>query len=544
MAISSVWSQGYVTDTLYTDNIFREQAPSWINYVAALNGCVPRPLDRPFSYLELGCGMGHSITIFAAANPEARFVGVDFNPAHIDHAQRRARALGLSNLTFVEASFEDLAADPAGQGIARPLGLVTGSGAAGQYDFITFHGIYSWIRPAARAAMQRICFDRLLPGGFVYNSYNCLPGWAAEVPVQRLVSEFARVGSGDSTARASFAFSRIDEMAKIKSGFFAALPNLARQIGNLQKKPGNYLAHEYLNGDWNAFYATDVAEEMARAKLDYVGAATLAENHADLVLTEEARKAVAAQADPALRVLMRDFLVNQRFRRDVFVRGHARLGTRAQQRAKADLPLAAAKPLGDLKPSFKVPRGTVTFDIPNFDKLVALIGQGAASERELAAAFVGQGGKVQDFGRLLNILVATGTLSPAARSHQPAPLTRQKNGATPRQRLTLKSNAAEFQAAQENGTGAAFASPVSGNVVQLAASDLLALQECLTGSQTAAALAEKMQVAMGKRGMRILHEGKVVSEPAAQKARLEAQATTFLDQTLPFLRATGVLETA
>jgi SAM-dependent methyltransferase len=543
MAISSVWSQGYVTDTLYTDNIFREQGPAWVNYVAAISGCVPRPLDKPFVYLELGCGLGHSISIFAAAYPEARFVGVDFNPAQVDYAQRRARELGLANLTFIEASFQDFAADPAGQGIARGLG----GGAEGQVDFVAFHGIYSWVSAEARAAMRRIIFDRLKPGGLVYNSYNTLPGWSAEVPMQRLAKELALGGKGDSSKRAKDAFNQIGELAKLKSGHFAQASNLARTVETIVKKPGNYLAHEYLNGDWNAFYAPDVADEMAHAKLDFVGSATLTENHEDLVVTDEARKILAAQADPRLRLLLRDFMVNQKFRRDVFVRGHARLNARDTQRQKAQFPVVAAKPLHDLKPSFRVPRGTVTFDVPKFDALLGVLAEGAASETELAAAFAKAGGKTQDFGRLLAILTATGALFPAAKSFRPPALVKtagQKGGPMPRQRTSLKSNAVLLQKALAGGTGAALASPVSGSVQHLTIGDVLAVNECLGSNLTQSSLAEKLQGTMNRRGMRISTDGKVVTSADALKTQMEKQAATFLEQTLPLLRCLAVLESA
>ena len=38
--------------------LFRELSPAWLNYVAAINGCQPRPLDPGFTYMELGCGLG------------------------------------------------------------------------------------------------------------------------------------------------------------------------------------------------------------------------------------------------------------------------------------------------------------------------------------------------------------------------------------------------------------------------------------------------------------------------------------------------------
>ena len=543
MAISSAWSQGYVTDTLYTDNVFREQGPVWINYVAALKGCVPRPLDRPFGYLELGCGLGHSITIFAAAFPEAHFVGIDFNPAHIDYARRRASELGLSNLIFIEASFQDVAADAAGQGLAKDIGEV---------DFVAFHGIYSWISAEARAAMQRIIFDRLKSGGLVYNSYNTLPGWSPEVPMQRLAKELALAGTGDSGKRARDAFNKIGELAKLKTGHFAQASNLGRMVENLAKKPGNYLAHEYLNGDWNAFYAPDVVDEMGNAKLDFVGSASLIENEEDLVLTDEARKLLGQQTDSRLRLLIKDFMVNQKFRRDVYVRGHAHLGTREIRQNLARFPLVAAKSLDELKVAIKVPRGTVNVEEGQVTALKAVLSDGAASERDMSEAFGKVGGKTADLSRLLTIFTATGSLMPAARSFRMAPMAKSKQakaeaaaGQTlPRQRLSLKANEKLMLAALEKGSGVALASQVTGNAVQLAPADVLAMHECLNQAPNAAGLAEKLQVSMGKRGMRVVHEGKQLTEPTAILERLTVQADAFLQTTLPLLRRQGVLESA
>ena len=70
-------AHGYVTDTSYTDQFFRELAPAWLNYVAAVNGATPVPLDRPFVYLELGCGFGTSTVVNAGAYPQGKFHGCD-----------------------------------------------------------------------------------------------------------------------------------------------------------------------------------------------------------------------------------------------------------------------------------------------------------------------------------------------------------------------------------------------------------------------------------------------------------------------------------
>src|SRR5690349_4739501 len=93
-------AHGYVTDTSYTDQFFRELSPTWLNYAAALNGVAPRPLEGPFAYLELGCGFGASTVVNAGAFPQGEFHGCDIIPAHVDGARRHAAALGVANATF------------------------------------------------------------------------------------------------------------------------------------------------------------------------------------------------------------------------------------------------------------------------------------------------------------------------------------------------------------------------------------------------------------------------------------------------------------
>jgi SAM-dependent methyltransferase len=57
-----------------------------------------------------------------------------------------------------------------------------------QFDIIALHGVWSWVSAANRAMVKQIIRQRLRPGGIVYVSYNCLPGWAPIVPIRHLMS--------------------------------------------------------------------------------------------------------------------------------------------------------------------------------------------------------------------------------------------------------------------------------------------------------------------------------------------------------------------
>lgn len=535
-AISANWSEGYVTDTLYTDNVYREQSPVWINYVAGLQGCVPRPLDQPFSYLELGCGLGHSITVFAAAFPNGRFVGVDFNPAHIDFARRRAQALGLDNLSFVEASFQDLAADAAGQGIARSFGM---------FDFAALHGIYSWISADARVAVQHILFDRMQPGGLVYNSYNCQPGWSMEAPLQRLLKEFSATGTGDTLKRLRSALDRMKSLGAIKAGYFGATPQAVAALNALAQKPDRYLAHEFLNGDWNAFYGADVADEMAAAKLEFVGSATLMENHTDWLLTEEGQAQYSQQPDQRRAQLVQDFLISQKFRRDVFVRGHGRLAPAEIAAQRARQCLVASKSLDKISPTIKVRRGTITIDPARFKPLIEAVNGWAGTEGDFVAAITKASGSAGDISRLLALLTAAQHLTPAATvPPRPQELATITDGKVGRYTIPLKANIIELAMALAGRRSALMVSPVTGSTVACGLNGVLFLNEFQTAGGSIGDFAARVQAQMDARGLRPAKNGKSITDPAEIRNHLLEQLTQFASEDLSALVRMGVLRPA
>jgi hypothetical protein len=69
-------ASGYVTDVAYVPGFYPQMAPVTLRHVAALNGVCPPASGPGFRYLELGCGLGRSLTTLAAANPRGEFIGV------------------------------------------------------------------------------------------------------------------------------------------------------------------------------------------------------------------------------------------------------------------------------------------------------------------------------------------------------------------------------------------------------------------------------------------------------------------------------------
>jgi len=517
MSSGAEWSQGYVTDVSYTNSYFRELSPLWLNYVAAAQGARPRPLADGFTHIDLGCGLGQSSVVLAGCFPQGRFYGVDFNPAHVDAAQHAAAQLGLTNVTFIERAFEEL--------LEADLP---------QFDFITLHGIWSWIGESTRQAVARFVYAKLKPGGILYNSYNCLPGWAGDAPIRRLLLELGALHQGDSATRAEKAAKDALELANLKQGYFRAQPGAVDQIAKLPKRQANYLAHEYLNAAWTTFYSIDVADEMAAAKLTYLGSATLMDNFLELLLNDAAGQHCRKQPTERLRQLAQDFLTGQRFRRDVFVRGHPRLGRAETARNLREQCFALPGPIEDFSDKAKVPRGEITFDPKAMEIIRAAVTQGSVSLGEMMDGGAKGKGAV-DLERTVLMLAAVGRLIPTSAAFKPPRAAQQPA----KVRVLGDINRKLVPLGRQTMTRQNLVSSQTGISLPLDPIDAIALARMEEGIPPAK-LAEVVGAELKSRGIKINKDGKPIDDDKEAAARTQEIAGRFLSHQLPLLIRFGI----
>ncbi|MCG2582839.1 class I SAM-dependent methyltransferase [Massilia sp. TS11] len=308
------WTQGYASGTPYTSGHYREQSPSFLAYLCALHGYTPPDASAPFSYCELGFGRGLTLLVQAAAHPHAQFYGNDFNPGHVAEAQQLARAAQLDNVHLFEHDFATMA--------QAELGLP-------QFDFITLHGIYSWVNAENRQHLQRFIQRFLKPGGIVYISYNALPGWSGMAPLQHLFARYAEANPGPAERQVAGARQLLEALAEHDSAYFKDQPGAARRLASFNQTSVNYLVHEYLHPHWRAFYFDQVAAALGSAKLQFVTRASAATIYENLLFTPPQLAMLAGIADPILRETVRDYVLNIGFRGDVYMRGAVRMAPAA-----------------------------------------------------------------------------------------------------------------------------------------------------------------------------------------------------------------------
>lgn len=292
---------GYLTDLTYTNHYYEHLSPVALNYLAGLNGYAPRNL-ADFDYCELGCGAGMSLLVHAAAHPDGRFVGIDLNPEHIEHASRIATEAGINNLRL----------------IAEPVSDTLAQSEPHKFDFITLHGLYAWVSQDVRATICRFIAALLKPGGFVLVSYNARPGSSAREPLRDVMRRFAIPLSQNSLERAELGLSYLRVMLNARVPFFQLNPELEKYAESLFSRDLRYIAHEFFNEHWQPLAVDEVAGEMAKAGLRFAGSLPLWHNHPEADVPSSLTGLFENCSDRVAREAHKDFIYHTVFRTDLY----------------------------------------------------------------------------------------------------------------------------------------------------------------------------------------------------------------------------------
>jgi SAM-dependent methyltransferase len=356
----------YVNDVPYVRHYIGDLSPARLRLVAALNGTPPPPA-HDFDYCELGCAHGDTLAALAAAYPDGRFVGVDLSAAHITSAKRLARDGGLENIGFLERDFADLVEED-----------------IGEFDFIVAYGLLTWISPDKRKALLDFARAKLKPGGLLYVSYNTMPGWASVEPLRQLLLSPISGARGTTLERAQRGVAFAQSMAAAGAEYFSKNPAASEMLATIAKAGLPYVIHEYMHEHWSPMYFARVAWEMAAADLHFVGVSPVFLNFRDTAIPESMDAVFATVTDRATFESLKDFAINEFFRRDVYVKGRA---SRSTDVTDAYVDTTAWGTLSSALPetrSVALHHRTVKLDTPIFEALFAAIAAGASTFTALA----------------------------------------------------------------------------------------------------------------------------------------------------------------
>lgn len=295
-------TDGYTTDVNYPAFFYKEMQPVWLSCVTRFLGFSAPDVVRPFRLCELGCGVGINLLVAAASHSNAEFVGVDFNASHVGMAQEAAQAAGLKNITFIHSDFAQFAAHH-----AQP------------FDFITTHGVWSWIAPQHQNALLACVNAKLQSGGIFYLHYMCHPGSTDLLTVQHFLHLFAPHVPGTSAQQAQMGLKLLCQLGE--RGLFNDRPGVLKHLHNLRAKDPHDLAHEFLTDHWQPQHSVAVHQRISETGLNYLGSADVFNNlDISLSIPGNMQSVIQQTKIPAVAETLKDLARNSHQRMDIFQR--------------------------------------------------------------------------------------------------------------------------------------------------------------------------------------------------------------------------------
>jgi SAM-dependent methyltransferase len=505
----SDWTEGYVADIDYTYGYYEELNPNRL-LVPFLNvGLQPPEIATA---CELGYGQGVSLNLHAAAS-SVRWYGTDFNPAHAGFAQALA-GVADSGAELFDQSFAEFCGRP-----DLP-----------QFDFIGLHGIYSWVSAENQAVIVDFVRRKLRPGGVLYLGYNSQPGYAGTAPLQHLFARHADVmgvpGRG-VLAGIDGALDFADKLLSVTPRFALANPAVPERLRQIKEQNRQYLAHEYFNQDWRPLWFAELAEHLASAKMTYACSALYLDHVDTLHLTTEQNNFLGEVTDPVFRQTVRDFIINQQFRRDYWVKGPrrvAQLDLAAMVRG-LNVMLVTARPDVTLKVIGSIGERDMAANIYNA-VLDVLADGGVKAIGDIEQAVRPTGLSLATVYQAVTVLAGKGDLAIVQEQASQA-------GAKAR---TDRLNLHLLDKARGSGDVNYLASPVTGGGVAAGRFHQLFLLGLRHGPQDADALARFAWEVLSIQGQRVVKDNKPLDSDADNLTELAVQAQEFTDKRLPALR--------
>ncbi len=504
------WTSGYVADIGYTYGYYAELNPLRARFALLNKGLVCPEFKNA---CELGFGQGLSTAVHAATSG-TRWYGTDFNPSQAAYAQELAASSGANAHLFDEA-FADFAART-----DLP-----------EFDYIGLHGIWSWISDENRKVIVEFIRKKLAVGGVLYISYNTQPGWASFAPIRHLMTEHAEVIGAAGRGIVSRIDDAIEFAGKLMATnpmFARANPQIADRIQKIKGQNRHYLAHEYFNRDWHPMHFSTMADWLEPAKVQFACSAALHDAIDNLNMSNDQLTLLNEIPDPMFRESVRDFMVNQQFRRDYWVKGARKLSTleQAELLREEKVILTTHRPDVSLKVSGVLGEADMNANIYN-PILDLLADHKPKSIGQIETALSGKGIQIAQIINAMLILTGSGTVQP----------TQEDVVVKGAKKISDKLNAHIKNKARGSVEISYLGSPVTGGGFTVNRFQQLFLLAIESGLKQPEAWAEYAWKLISSQGQKIIKEGKMLDTPAENLSEMVAIAQAFAEKTLPVIKA-------
>lgn len=377
---------------------------------------------------------------------------------------------------------------------------------------------------------MEIARQHLKSGGMFYNSYNCLPGWSPAAPLRELLVMYDRYSgkSGAAKGRVQDAIKFIDEMLAAQPSYARLVPNFAKTFEGLKKHNPDYLAHEYLNLDWDLMYFTDVAEISQDAKLDFAVTAVPIESVDKLNLTPQAMAFLGKIDNPTIKEQAKDYFVNRQFRKDIFVRGLRRI-TQAEAIDKViEMRYVLLSPAETVPLKFSTSVGEVKLSEEVYRPILEFLQEDNFHPKNFVEYLKRKPNQdAKGLVEAITILVNNNNILPC-----------QSDAAVKQVKKSCEwLNAHICERSKFEDAINFLASPLTGMGIGVNRFQQIFLSQYKNGDKTADKIADSAWKILSRQGQKLVSNGKIIESPEENLAHMKTLAEVFLDKQLPIFKA-------
>jgi len=508
------WSDGYIAEIDYTFGYYQELNPVRVPLAFLQAGLIAPTINYA---CELGFGQGVSANIHAAASV-TQWTGTDFNPAQAGFAQELTNISG-SNAQFFDEAFADY---------CNRTDLP-------DFDYIGLHGIWSWISDDNRAVIVDFIRRKLKVGGVLYISYNTMPGWATMVPLRDLLAEHAKVlgakGSG-ILPRIDSALDFFEQLLTVNPAYVRANPQIAEQLKKLKTQNRHYLAHEFFNHDWSPMTFSSMATWLEPAKLSFACSAHYIDYLDGLNLTNDQQNFLKTIPDQQFSETTRDFIVNQKFRRDYWVKGARKLKATQQIEGLQAIRVLLMTPRDEIVLTTQGSLGEVSLSASIYNPVLDFLADHKIKTlSQIYQAVSVTGISFQQLVQVIIVLMGSGKLS-AAQDDRVIAIARKK---------TDNLNKYLWNKALYDSHIGVLSSPVTGGGIGINRFQQLFLLAFSKGKKQPTEWAHFVWETLNNKGEKIIKNNIMLETADENIAELTQQALTFAEKQLPILKALQIV---
>ena len=509
------WTSGYVSDIGYTYGYYNELNPQRAKLACLYAGLVP-PTEGGI-HCELGFGQGISTNIHAAASASTWYAN-DFNPAQVSFANSLAECSGAKAF-LTDESFAEF-----GQRSDLP-----------NFDSIGLHGIWSWISDENRTVVVDFIRRKLKVGGVLYISYNTLPGWTNFQPMRHLMTEHAALLGASGNGIVKNIESALDFAQKLldtKPNNLNANPQVAERFSKIKGQDRNYLAHEYFNRDWQPMHFATLSKWLSPAKIQYACSAGLMDNLDMINLSKEQIKLIKAVEDIEFKETLRDYCVNQQFRRDYWIKGIRKIKPEQRRDMLRSLKVMLLIPQEEVLLKATGPQGEISLNKEIYEPILNCLNNHQPKiisqiEDEIKSKNI----HLENLFEAVYLLVSLNFVA----------LVQEDDKIKPAKLLTDKLNRFLIDKAAIDGEISYLVSPVIGSGVNVGRFQQLFLLAQLKGHKKSTEWAPFAWEILKSQNQRILMQGKALETTEENLSELSKQAAVFEKSNMPILKLLGIL---